>query len=1334
MAKRMINILLSLMMVFALVGTNTGFSVKAEEKEIATGVIFHNDDIVNFGENPVCINSGSVSSQKVKGKYTLSYKGKNGTQYEYKFSANEDQSLISFSVYTNAPSDEQAPSGIIASGKGSDAEPYTFSAYYYASVLNLNQSSLTLVKGEQGTLTATVLPEYANDKTVTWSSDNTNAATVDETGLVTAVAVGTATITATTSNGISKSCIVTVDGKPVKGISLNKNSMTLSVNSQGAIAITDIQPSDADNKTVTWSSSNSSVADITEQKEGYVVVSGRSEGTATITATATNGTEDTSDDVSASCDVTVANGGGQDISVGTTWRVGDSINLNGKDFYLNDKEETHWPITNWGQVTDPVYLDTTNQWRFENVFRDVIFDVAPNPMSVHILIGVSEGKSSGDKPSGFKIASGEGTDTNPYKFKLVYDVTGITLNKESTTILEGNTDTLTATVLPESADNITVTWSSDTPGVATVDENGVVTGVKAGTATITATATNGTDDTEDDKTAKCKVTVKAADVKEYDLWVGGTRVTSSNKDDVLGDGTVSFDPERNILTLNNANISNSSYGIKAEGIDLIINATGENTVNGDDDGIKVTGKLSITGGTITSHGVNRGIYADRLEVTGGTVTASGSSYGINGNTLTFSGGKVIATASGTAVQAENEISIIDPCKITEPVSGDILGTKGYGQYIGIPGGSSRQNVVIDSNVAPEVEYSITINELQHGKVESDTVTAKENDIVTLTVTPDDNYMLKTLIVSTEAGGSIDVTKDETTYSFTMPAANVTVNAEFEIDNSIKVGNEYLIGDEIPFTGTRYYIWKDKQVNYRYLLQNELILSSMNFQGVSWHEWQVVFKDIAIISFFYIQDSNPNQAIGIRVSDGDGTYDHPFSFEVIHENHITIEKTDNGTVTANKTQARDGVTITLTATPEEGYALDSLTATDNKGNSIELKKVDDKTYSFTMPASNVTVNAVFKEGEKSWEYSVEDNVITATRGSETATLTLEAEDKNYDGNPISASVTPSDNWKTESGLPDPSSLTITYDPENTGDAGEYTASISLPSDVIATKKVTVRKASQAAPDAADITSTKASSKTAEDAAISGVNSAMEYSTDNGKTYQSVKGNTISGLRAGDVVMIRYAGDKNHEAGEPLSVTIGIVDKTYAPVKKSLTWTKGASTGVAFQFKGSRDDGETYRLFTEVQIDGTAVAVNNYNKSSGSVIIDFKPSYLETLSEGTHTVKATFEDGSATAELIIKKKDATPDKKSSDGGSSDKKSTTPTDNVVTCQMAGYPANYAWNESAKACQAGYIDASGNFRPYSSRVIPNTYDGGLTRYVWMNVISLILALACGTILMRNR
>ena len=87
------------------------------------------------------------------------------------------------------------------------------------------------------------------------------------------------------------------------------------------------------------------------------------------------------------------------------------------------------------------------------------------------------------------------------------NVTGVTLSETSAEMtLGGETLTLTATVAPANATNKTVTWTTSDESVATV-ANGVVTAVAPGTATITATATNGTADTSDDKTAACTVTV-----------------------------------------------------------------------------------------------------------------------------------------------------------------------------------------------------------------------------------------------------------------------------------------------------------------------------------------------------------------------------------------------------------------------------------------------------------------------------------------------------------------------------------------------------------------------------------------------------------------------------------------------------------------------------------------------------------------------------------------------------------------------------------------------------------------------------------------------------------
>ena len=107
-----------------------------------------------------------------------------------------------------------------------------------------------------------------------------------------------------------------------------------------------------------------------------------------------------------------------------------------------------------------------------------------------------------------------------YENPTTVNVTGITLSQtEAAMTVGGETLTLTATVAPDDATDKTVTWTSSDPTIATV-ANGVVTAVAAGTATITATATNGTpDDTTDDKTATCTITVTDPDQEAADAVV-----------------------------------------------------------------------------------------------------------------------------------------------------------------------------------------------------------------------------------------------------------------------------------------------------------------------------------------------------------------------------------------------------------------------------------------------------------------------------------------------------------------------------------------------------------------------------------------------------------------------------------------------------------------------------------------------------------------------------------------------------------------------------------------------------------------------------------------------
>ena len=166
-------------------------------------------------------------------------------------------------------------------------------SYVESISLNKTETEIFVTGSEQ--LTATVLPANAYVKTVTWSSSNTAVATVNQSGLVTALSLGVATITATTTDGtnLSATCQVTVTG--ATDIVLNKENTVIYLGENETLTAT-VLPVEALVKAVVWSTSDPEVA--TVDNTGMITATGR--GTATITATTTDGTN-----LSATCRVDV---------------------------------------------------------------------------------------------------------------------------------------------------------------------------------------------------------------------------------------------------------------------------------------------------------------------------------------------------------------------------------------------------------------------------------------------------------------------------------------------------------------------------------------------------------------------------------------------------------------------------------------------------------------------------------------------------------------------------------------------------------------------------------------------------------------------------------------------------------------------------------------------------------------------------------------------------------------------------------------------------------------------------------------------------------------------
>ena len=213
---------------------------------------------------------------------------------------------------------------------------------------------------------------------------------------------------------------------PVSGVTLSQDDAVLTVGGETLTLTATVAPANAKDKTVSWTTSNDAVATV----DANGVVTAVSAGTATITATATNGTDDTSDDKTATCTVTVTQNYKVTLADGT-------------------EDSGNWTIS----------------------------PANPQPGDV---VTITYGGTK-------KVKS-----VKAVKKAAVIKVTIITLNKTETTINVGSTETLSVTAIdPSNATDKTYTWNSDNTAVATVDADGVVTAKAAGTANITATANDG---------------------------------------------------------------------------------------------------------------------------------------------------------------------------------------------------------------------------------------------------------------------------------------------------------------------------------------------------------------------------------------------------------------------------------------------------------------------------------------------------------------------------------------------------------------------------------------------------------------------------------------------------------------------------------------------------------------------------------------------------------------------------------------------------------------------------------------------------------------------------
>ena len=303
--------------------------------------------------------------------------------------------------------------------------------------VKLSKTKAIIEKGKTLTLKATITPSNLQDKSVTWKSSNTNVATVTSAGKVKGVKTGTATITCTSnSTGAKATCKVTVGS-----VKLDQTEITVEKTKTMTLKAT-VYPSSLEDKTVTWTSSNTTVATVSSKGK----VKGVKTGTATITCTS-NATG-----LSTTCEVTVS-----------------CVKL--------DKTETTILKGKTTTLTATLYPSSLTD-------KSVTWESSNTAVATVTAAGKVKGVEAGtatitctSNATGLKATC------------TVNVVKGfVNLNKTEAYVEKGKTMTLKATVTPESLEDKSVTWESSDTKIATVTSAGKVKGVKYGTATITCTS------------------------------------------------------------------------------------------------------------------------------------------------------------------------------------------------------------------------------------------------------------------------------------------------------------------------------------------------------------------------------------------------------------------------------------------------------------------------------------------------------------------------------------------------------------------------------------------------------------------------------------------------------------------------------------------------------------------------------------------------------------------------------------------------------------------------------------------------------------------------------
>ena len=360
-----------------------------------------------------------------------------------------------------------------------------------ATSMAFDPAEVDVYVGETKRIAPVFTPSDANP-VLNWTSSRPDVVDVNAAGQITGRTEGVAVVTATTADGsnLTASCIVNVIPRPTESISIYPTSMSVNIGNYNIITAY-LRPAGA-SKNVVWTSSTPGVVSLSPYVDEFgntkCKVTALKAGTTTVTISTTDGSN-----VSASCQVTVPANLVTSLTLNSTYET----MLVGKRFQLVatvEPEDASFPTISWS--SDKPSVATVD--------------------STGLVTALSVGRAF------IRAYTTDGSGLVATCTVIVSDVpsTAISINPVEATIECGQTLRIAATITPADASNQNLRWISSNTAVATVDEQGVVTGVGAGRAAITATTTDGSN-----LSAACLVMV----------------IDSHKNGDVNGDGLVDID-------------------------------------------------------------------------------------------------------------------------------------------------------------------------------------------------------------------------------------------------------------------------------------------------------------------------------------------------------------------------------------------------------------------------------------------------------------------------------------------------------------------------------------------------------------------------------------------------------------------------------------------------------------------------------------------------------------------------------------------------------------------------------------------------------------------------